>query len=932
MTVLASRPARLEVDIRDSDMIATAGETLTVWFWIKDAFGNPASTTGTLTIRSTDTNPSASPTPVNQNLAAATSLYARNWILASAGVQFITASLTHPLGTIGETFSDPFLVTADTPDSITGDIPTDGTSELPTAFTIRVRDVYGNPTPLFTEGIRATSPGMGFAQEQYYYSSDDKGEHTFLLRWDLGTDEPINTTVSFGHLRITTPPANALATLTRNIRIDNPRDADGAPPTLPFMNLLLSMPDPPPIASVPFLMTLWSLSIRETPATLSTWIDFSANNGDVLVSTDGVNYGRSIFLNNAATANITAVVTRSGYITVTAKSRNEPTKGGTITFVSRPNGLDTLTLTANSPQKARTRFPFKAEWWDVCRNYAELAQTSLTFNASAIGSFVYDPSTVETGGRRGVFDPSANTQWVDTTFIASVSATNIDNDLILNRISLFPVYDNDFRKGIYNTPWRSWQELAMVGDGYNEGGATFDGFLYLYHRGSGRIAPNDLDTRFNINDGYHFLYFNWPAWDTYSFNADIFIRRLEYPPVQTDTDEHMLGVMARDDVDLANQRHRYICSQLFNTNEPDNMGCRAQVSYRNAEDGDTRIRYLTGAAIDSWTSHPKWLRLTRNATALAWEAYMSPDGELWRAMTSSGEAAPTYGWTVTKLGIAASSGLNTRRGGGWVTDFRINRFTATGSFVSTVYDIGTQPTSLGPVAMTATFTGGATLAFDFKASDTVGPFADINNGWTPLALSAPSGNSFTVTLPAGLHRRYMQYRLRLSAPELEAGRGIASVTPIVYDVNIPYTIANPLGVTFDQRGWVNLIASSASPAASYTLPVEIKGGVVATLAITVPASTTAGAPLTVTVRAGDGSAGVFGNVADDATGTWRFTTSDGEPFPGTIPGDYTLVPAVDKGQRTFYNSSVLRSGMYQTITVTDGTRTATSSLILVNPG
>ncbi len=584
VTVIASNPSKLEVDIRDSDLVAAAGDSISVWFRIKDAYGNPATTTGTLVMRSTDTNPAASPTPATQNLAVATSLYARNWTVASAGVQFITASLTHPLGTIGETYSLPLLVTANTPQTITGNFPASVSSELPVPFVVRVIDAYGNPTPLFTGGIQATSAGSGFTTEQYTFSPEDKGEHTYILRWaanPVDTGASFNTTVNFGRY---TGGAGVPATITLPVYVDNPRRTTAPLPQLPFMTMLLSMPDPNPIASMPFRMTLYTLSIRETPASITSVIDFAANNGDIFVSTDGVNYGRTLTFANQSVQSFWAVVTRTGYITVTARARIDPVKTGTVTFVSRPNALDSLTLTADSPQKARSLFPFKAEWWDVCRNYAELAQTQLVFNASAAGTFLYSPPTLETGGRGGKFDPNNNSSWFDTTFIASVSTTNIKNDLVLNQISLFPVYDNDFRNGITDTPWRTWRVASMTGSGFISGSAVFENALRIQHLGAGYLADNNTTTNYNtgVNDGYFYLYFNWPGWDTFNFTADIFIRRLMYAPVQINN-AYSVGIMARDDSNAA--RPVYFCPMLNNTTDNDNMGCRAQMTYRNAAGG-----------------------------------------------------------------------------------------------------------------------------------------------------------------------------------------------------------------------------------------------------------------------------------------------------------------------------------------------------------
>jgi hypothetical protein len=124
-----------------------------------------------------------------------------------------------------------------------------------------------------------------------------------------------------------------------------------------------------------------------------------------------------------------------------------------------------------------------------------------------------------------------------------------------------------------------------------------------------------------------------------------------------------------------------------------------------------------------------------------------------------------------------------------------------------------------------------------------------------------------------------------------------------------------------------LLASFSSTIAAET-SVVIQGGDTASLELTVPASVTAGVPFTVAVRAVDS----FGNTADDYDRTWTFSSSDGNPFPGLVPGDYTMVPAADKGMHTFYNACILYNGPTRTIQVSDGTLNAVSAPIVVNPG
>ena len=124
------------------------------------------------------------------------------------------------------------------------------------------------------------------------------------------------------------------------------------------------------------------------------------------------------------------------------------------------------------------------------------------------------------------------------------------------------------------------------------------------------------------------------------------------------------------------------------------------------------------------------------------------------------------------------------------------------------------------------------------------------------------------------------------------------------------------------------IVASYSPTITAETDVAILGGTVASLEITAPGEVTAGVPFTFTVKALD----AYGNIADDYDKTWSFTTSDGEPFAGLLPGAYTLVPSADGGQHTFFNAAILFNGPTNTITVTDGTLSTVSAPITVKSG
>jgi PKD repeat protein len=88
--------------------------------------------------------------------------------------------------------------------------------------------------------------------------------------------------------------------------------------------------------------------------------------------------------------------------------------------------------------------------------------------------------------------------------------------------------------------------------------------------------------------------------------------------------------------------------------------------------------------------------------------------------------------------------------------------------------------------------------------------------------------------------------------------------------------------------------------------------------ITAPSSTTAGSALSITVTARDES----GNVVTGYAGMVHFTSSDGQ---ATLPADSTLT----SGTKTF--TVTLKTTGSQTIIASDGTVTAASGLITVNP-
>ena len=98
--------------------------------------------------------------------------------------------------------------------------------------------------------------------------------------------------------------------------------------------------------------------------------------------------------------------------------------------------------------------------------------------------------------------------------------------------------------------------------------------------------------------------------------------------------------------------------------------------------------------------------------------------------------------------------------------------------------------------------------------------------------------------------------------------------------------------------------------------VTVNPAAVSELVFSAPATATAGSPFIVTVSAVD----AFANVVPGYTGTVQFSSGDAQ---ATLPGDYTFT-AADAGSRMF--SVTLASSGSRTLTVTDGTRSATATV------
>ncbi|PKL45028.1 MAG: hypothetical protein CVV41_02770 [Candidatus Riflebacteria bacterium HGW-Riflebacteria-1] len=473
-----------------------------------------------------------------------------------------------------------------------------------------------------------------------------------------------------------------------------------------------------------------------------------------------------------------------------------------------------------------------------------------------------------------------------------------------------------------------------------------NGQLRFWTLGGGSISNHLCDTstansrwQEDGDDSYYLLYFDWPANDIFAFNATLTIRRMWFDTFLDYSLCHA-GIMMRDDSHAT--RPRFVSAMLrrVDNSYPNNQDIgvfSAQAVYRNTPNG-TRFRRKFGTSPSTVTTHPLAVGIWRDAHSGSNPGRFRPmachDGQNWRELSGSNGTAPdpqpnVAATVYTRLGISVGANSNTRPGMAWIDDFRVNRYPQSASFTSVVYDIGTSAVTLtDPIRVEADFnTGTANVRLYMRGSNdavTIGA-----QSWEPLALGG--GNPYTATPLASLNRRYIQYALLLSANWVgnNGGQDFYDATPYVRSVQIDYT-TGVQGATFAERNVEPpaTIIASFSPTITAETQVEILGGTVASLAIDVPASATAGVPFTISVKALD----AFGNIADDYDKTWSFMTSDGDPFPGVVPGDYTMVPAADAGQHTFYNASVLFNGPTKTITVTDGTLTTVSDPIIVNPG
>lgn len=459
VTVQAASPWALEFEL--PTLSTGAGVAVAYRIKVVDAFGNPVNYTGNVAISSTDTK--ASSTPPQVIAFANQSSYDGLWTFTTAGSQRLRATS----GTLRETTGLPILVDAGPANSITGDFPTAASSELVTPFFVRVIDLYGNPTPQFTQAINITQAGgfnFSVSPAPYTFSSADNGAKTFFLRWDYGNpgNAPSNVTVTF-----TPNPIGSVTNgaITHVLRVDNPRNAAAE---FPYLRSWLSLPDRQVVVSEPFQMIFKSFSIRETDVDITSRIDFSVSDGTVMVSRDGVTYGSSIDVAGESSVTFWAVVSRTGFLSVQVTPQIAPTQKGSVSFMSHPGPVSRITLSADSPQKAGVTFPWTVEWWDNFDNYARRATETIDLSAVAAGNVFLDPKLLILSGRTGRFNQSENRSWLTDDFIIASATSNLKIDPAKKQISIKGLYDEDFSSSLQMHPAGIWktQRMGLDGSGF----------------------------------------------------------------------------------------------------------------------------------------------------------------------------------------------------------------------------------------------------------------------------------------------------------------------------------------------------------------------------------------------------------------------------------------------------------------------------------
>jgi hypothetical protein len=220
----------------------------------------------------------------------------------------------------------------------------------------------------------------------------------------------------------------------------------------------------------------------------------------------------------------------------------------------------------------------------------------------------------------------------------------------------------------------------------------------------------------------------------------------------------------------------------------------------------------------------------------------------------------------------------------------------------------------GPVTVTVTDTDNAALTDSLSVTVDSGVAEQLV--LTVPAAPVTAGGDFpvTVTLRDGAGNIASGYRGTVTFTSTDANA--------VLPGNYTFTAADAGQKTFSSvqlrtAGTRSITARDTGTATlTDTAEVTVNPAAVTALAFSAPATATAGDPFSVTVSAVD----AFANAVPSYRGTVQFSSGDAQ---ATLPGDYTFT-AADEGSRMF--SVTLASAGSRSVTVTDGTRSATATV------
>jgi hypothetical protein len=179
--------------------------------------------------------------------------------------------------------------------------------------------------------------------------------------------------------------------------------------------------------------------------------------------------------------------------------------------------------------------------------------------------------------------------------------------------------------------------------------------------------------------------------------------------------------------------------------------------------------------------------------------------------------------------------------------------------------------------------------------------------------SATAGSPFDVTVTAldPFNNVVTNYAGTVRFTKSDGGAGSAVPADYTFVSGDAGTHTFTRGVTLVTAGAQTVTATDAGGSVTGSAAVSVGAAATSHLGVSGPATATAGAAFSVTVKALD----LLGNVATDYTGTVHFVKSDGGPG-SAVPADYTFVPA-DNGVHTFTSGVTLVTAGPQTVTAGD---------------